>query len=369
MSEKEEKVDFEETKPRNKKKKIIKVIGIIFLVLLAVILCVFLVGYNYFHSKYSMIYNESGSEQSSNSEGKDYEEIVNANPEIEIGMEYATKELESMDAVNATGETVTDKDVFNVLLIGTDERTNGEYSENARGDACMLLSINTSGDVPTISVVSLERGMGVPILEGEYAGQWDWLTHTFRYGGAELLMAEVSECFKIDVHYYVRINFNFFIRAINTIGGVTVYFDEEEANFFITCGRKNVTVGENHIDGQFALDYARLRSIDSDWVRIQRQREIVLSAFEQCRNKPIAELDSLLNSLLPLVQTNIPESEIARMMLLIPELRGAETQQMTIPVAGSYGKMIGMGGRSLFAVDFEKNSQILQEYLYPQKNK
>ena len=60
------------------------------------------------------------------------------------------------------------------LLIGTDDVGPG-FSTNARGDSCMLFSINTAGDHPVISLVSFERGMGVPILEGPYEGQWDWL--------------------------------------------------------------------------------------------------------------------------------------------------------------------------------------------------
>lgn len=34
------------------------------------------------------------------------------------------------------------------------------------------------------------------ILEGQYEGGYDWLTHTFRYGGVDLMMREVRECFK-----------------------------------------------------------------------------------------------------------------------------------------------------------------------------
>ena len=41
-----------------------------------------------------------------------------------------------------------------------------------------------------------------------------------------------------------------------------------------------------------------------------------------------------------------------------------EFDQMTIPVPDSYGGMLGMEGRSLFAVDFETNSQILHDFLY-----
>lgn len=333
------------------------------LIILALILALFGVLYGYFHSKYSKIYGGKDKELSD-----DYEGTINVSDELTEAMRESTElaGLEIKDAVESTGEIVWDDDVFNVLLIGTDERTDGSYSDNARGDACMLLSVNISGSAPVISLVSLERGMGVPILEGPYKGEWDWLTHAFRYGGAELLMREVAETLKVDVDYYVRINFNIFVQAIDTLGGVTVNFDAAEAEAFNKAGYGYATVGDNHLDGERALYYARLRYIDSDWVRIQRQREIVLSVFEKCKNKSFEEIDSLIDSLLPLVKTNIPESKIAELMTLIPSLPKAKTQQMTIPARGTFGYMVGMGGRNMFAVDFEENSRILKDFLYPQ---
>lgn len=347
-------------KPVKKKRKTARNIVI---VLIALIFLMFALVYGYFHSKYSKIYGQWGKEYS-----QDYEGTVNVSDELTEAMRESTvcAGLETKDAVEATGEIVWDDDVFNVLLIGTDERTDGSYSDNARGDACMLLSVNISGDAPVISLVSLERGMGVPIVAGPYAGQWDWLTHTFRYGGAELLMEEVRQVLKVDVDYYIRINFNIFVHAIDTLGGVTVNFDRAEAEAFKRAGHGDVAVGYNHLDGEKALYYARLRYIDSDWVRIQRQREIVLSVFEKCKNKSFEELDGIVNQLLPLVRTNIPETKVAELMKLIPYLPKTTTQQMTVPARDTFGYMVGMGGRNMFAVDFEENSRILKEFLYPQ---
>lgn len=59
----------------------------------------------------------------------------------------------------------------------------------------MIMSIGKKDG--SLKLTSLERGMGVPILDGKYKGQYDWLTHTFRYGGADLMMREVRECFKV----------------------------------------------------------------------------------------------------------------------------------------------------------------------------
>ena len=48
-----------------------------------------------------------------------------------------------------------------------EERTEN-FSDNARGDSCMILSIGKTDG--SMKLVSLERGMGVPILDGRYNG-------------------------------------------------------------------------------------------------------------------------------------------------------------------------------------------------------
>ena len=51
-------------------------------------------------------------------------------------------------------------------------------------------------------------------------------------------------------------------------------------------------------------------------------------------------------------------------MLEAPEFLGVEFERMTLPAEGTYGGMIGMGGRSMFAPDFAENAKILREFLY-----
>ena len=138
------------------------------------------------------------------------------------------------------GSPFADEDVLNILLIGTDERTEAvndadafthlnqldgtedttEFSADARADTLILVSLNIQED--TIKLVSIERGTGVPILLDGYEGQYDWITHTFRYGGAKLTMDTVEDCFNIQVDHYVRVNFNSFVQIVDAVGGVDI---------------------------------------------------------------------------------------------------------------------------------------------------
>lgn len=277
-------------------------------------------------------------------------------------MDEAIAGLEEKDSVDATGDIYKDKNYFNILLIGTDEHTE-YFSDNARGDSCMIMSIGKKDG--SLKLISLERGMGVPILDGKYKGQYDWLTHTFRYGGADLMMREVRECFKVDVERYIRVNFATFMQGIESVGGIDMNLTKAEADYInLYIKNKKYSEGLNHLDGQGALGYARCRKIDSDWHRIERQRNVIQAVVTKTKDLSITELNDLLNNVLPIVQTNLTKLEITELLLLAPKYRGVTIDQMTIPIKGSYGGMKGMGGRSLFSVDFDTNAKALREFIY-----
>ena len=190
------------------------------------------------------------------------------------------------------GSPFSDDNVLNILLIGTDERTEAvndadafthlnqldgtedttEFSDDARSDSMILVSLDIKGHV--IRLVSIERGTGVPILLDGYEGQYDWITHTFRYGGAKLTMKTIEDCFNVQVDHYVRVNFNSFVQIVDAVGGVDLDITEMEAkalNWEVPSNSmlivNHVDPGPNHFDGYTALQYARLRKIDNDWIR------------------------------------------------------------------------------------------------------
>lgn len=261
-------------------------------------------------------------------------------------------------------EVFDDTNVLNILLIGTDERTK-EFNTNARSDSMILVSIDRVNN--TVKLVSLERGIAAPVLEGVYEGQYDWLTHIFRYGGADLLTRTVEHCFKVDVDHYVRVNFNSVRQVVDTIGGITVDLTENEAwalNKALDSHQTRLQEGINRVNGATALSFARLRSIDSDWKRVERQRKVILAVVDELKGSSLLELNDLADEVLPLIQTNMTKLELAELILYAPNFLQASFDQMTIPKQGTYGGMTIMGGKGSFAVDFEVNNAILREFLY-----
>ena len=275
-------------------------------------------------------------------------------------------DLEFQDAppVVPDTETKVNDDIFNILLIGTDERTT-HYSKSARSDSMILVSINKK--LRTVRLVSLERGIGVPILAGEYQGQYDLLTHIFRWGGADLLIDTVEHCFKIEVNHYVRLNFAAVKKIVDVIGGIDMELSEREAyglNEWAVGKDMKVSPGNNRLDGNTALRFARLRWIDSDWQRVGRQRKVILAVVDELKNSNLSELNDLADTVLPLIQTNLTKTEITELVLYAPSFLKSEFDQMTIPKKGTYGGMAIRNGGGAFAVDYEINNDLLYRFLY-----
>ena len=290
------------------------------------------------------------------------------------------------------GSPFADEDVLNILLIGTDERTEAvndadafthltqldgtedttEFSDDARADSMILVSMDIKDHV--IRLVSIERGTGVPILLDGYEDQYDWITHTFRYGGPKLTMKTVEECFNIEVDHFVRVNFNSFVQIVNAVGGVDIDITEMEAkalNWEVPSNSmlivNHVDPGLNHFDGYTALQYARLRKIDNDWKRVERQRTVIEAVLDQVKNASVMELDNLLNTVLPLIQTNFTKTEIAALLVQLPGFLGCDVQQMSLPLQGTYGVRTGMDNRLMYDPDWVVNIKALQDFLYNDK--
>lgn len=252
---------------------------------------------------------------------------------------------------------------FNILLLGTDERSD-QFNEDARSDSTMLLSLNLKSHAAHL--VSLERGIGVPIPDHED----DWLTHAFRYGGADLMLDTVSKQFDVEVDRYVRVNFYAFAQIIDAIGGVDITLTNVEAQalngeiYTNATTKHRVYPGLNHLDGYDALQYARQRFIDDDWHRVARQRTVLQAAVEQTKHINLMQINKLLDEVLPLVQTNLTKKEINSLLPSAPFFLGVKLEQMTLPLHGTFGNKLTSDGRSLMMLDFEENAKILNQFIY-----
>ncbi len=310
----------EQTKKSKKSAK--AVIGILLLLLLALFLSVFL----FTSSKLNKISYE-GSSGSESGSGISSAGLAAATPVPTI----SAKEAEEAGIALPSGEVTEDKHVTNILFLGTDKRI-PNTSDPGRADSTMLCSINTkTGDV---KLVSFERGISVPIPG---MGS-DLLTHAYHWGGANLSQSLIEQLFLLDLAGYAQVDFDTFPQIIDAIGGVDVELTEIEAAALNGNWRTNARTeaemqkGVNHLNGKDALAYCRLRYPDDDWARQSRQRKCLEAALKQVRKLGLKDLNSLADTVLPLVHTNLSKTEIASLLLASPKIISSGTVgQMQVP--------------------------------------
>ena len=291
-------------------------------------------------------------------------------PAVEETTPEETEAVQSLDMTGlnmtdapaySSGELFKDEDVMNILVVGTDERTEG-FVQNCRGDLNILISINKAEG--TVKLVSFSRGIAIKMLDGPYAGQYEWLTNAHRWASKEAILQAMEDAFKIECDRYVRVNFNTVRKVVDAIGGIEIEMTQAEADEMNAHRRQEFFEGVNHLHGGYALDYARLRAVDDDWGRIARQRKVILAAVEKLKGSSFSTLNDLCDMVLPLIQTNLTKLEIAELILYSPKFLQSEFDQLTIPIANSYGGMTVMSGVGGWALDYEKNNAALHEFLF-----
>lgn len=248
--------------------------------------------------------------------------------------------------------------IINILLIGTDERL-ADSDDLGRGDVTMLCSLDKTRG--TVKLVSFERSTAVP-----WPGHGDvMLTNSYAYGGAELTKSCVENCFHVGINGYVHMDFEGFKDIINAIGGIDIELTRAEAEALTEDTYNNIwfSEGMNHLDGDGALRYCRLRRIDDNWARVARQRTAVQAMLAKAKTLGLAEISNLAEVLLPLIDTDLSKRELASLLISAPKFMGAEAEQMTIPDREHIWMYDG-ADESVTGCNYGAESTRLREFLY-----
>lgn len=277
--------------------------------------------------------------------------------------EDATYTGPTMDPLDVTWGTAPNQlvgvedDVINILLIGQDRR---EGQGRQRSDAMILCTVNVKAR--TLTMTSFLRDLYVQIP----GYQDNRLNATYAFGGMPLLNQALEVNFGVHVDGNVEVDFGSFEKVIDLVGGVDINLTAAEARHLSKQKKAwNLTEGINHLDGEKALAYSRIRYLDSDFGRTNRQRTVLTALVNQSRDLPYDRLMELVETAVGLITTDMSNFEIIKTAAsLIPLLKDLKIQTQYIPAAGTYrGTMIR--GMSVLVPDLEANRKILTESLVP----
>ena len=142
-------------------------------------------------------------------------------------------------------------------------------------------------------------------------GARDKLSHC-GLNGINNCIGAMTNLYGLPINYYARINFSGFRTLVDAIGGVTIYSDKSFAtrNYYIY-------EGENHLNGDQALDYARerksLKGGDND--RGKNQMKLITAMIDQLSVSTLLEnYQKILDSLEGMFSTSMPSEAIGKLV-------------------------------------------------------
>jgi LCP family protein required for cell wall assembly len=212
---------------------------------------------------------------------------------------------------------------WTVAVFGVDAR-NGNLEKDTRSDMQMVFNINLG--TGEMRVVSVYRDT---YLKLNKKGRYGKINDAYFLGGPAQAVGAFSENLDLSIDDYAAFSWKAVAEAINLLDGIDVDISHEEfrlINGFITETVESTGIGShhlkkegmNHLDGVQAVAYARLRKMDTDFKRTERQRKVADLVIQKAREADLGTLNKVASVVLPQISTSIGMKDI---MPLIKNVR------------------------------------------------
>ena len=247
-----------------------------------------------------------------------------------------------------------DSGIVNILLVGLDQRPHWTYG---RSDAMILCTFNKN--TGTLTLTSFMRDSWV-YLPG-YGNQR--LNAAVVFGGMSMLLDTLDQNFGVHVDGVLQVDFAQFPKVIDALGGVEIEISGAEAEIIANTGGSWTYAGLQTLDGDQALAYSRIRSLDGDHNRTNRQRKVMIALIQKFKDSDLKTLLKLMEQILPMITTNMTQAEIVSLATeLFPMLSGIEIVSQSVPAAGTYRNAM-IDGMSVIEFDMDAARELLDETL------
>lgn len=265
------------------------------------------------------------------------------------------------------GEEPIGGEIINIMLVGQDTR-----DAEVRGLADTMILVSVNPEAKKLVVTSFIRDLYIDIVGIGGTGTYkDRLNTAYCTGGIDQLGDTLAYNFGVEIDNYVEVDFEAFRTIVDTLGGVDIELTKAEADYLngeitFSHGEWDLKEGMNHLTGAQALGYARIRQIDNDFNRTERQRKVINELVKKVKNVGIKELLTLAEEFFPLVTTDMTNMEITKYIIqLAPMLKDLEIESLRVPADTTWtGKNVGTEEAPKFVIecfDTKANRDMIKE--------
>lgn len=234
---------------------------------------------------------------------------------------------------------------FTIYISGSDAY--GTISDRSRSDVNMLATVNPN--THEILLVSIPRDYYVALHRN---GAMDKLTHAGIYGVQES-MNTIADLLNIDIDFYVKVNFSTLVSIVDTIGGIEVYSDQTITP--LHGGGKTIQKGNNHMDGQLALAFARERKsyATGDRHRVQNQQDVLKAIIKKVTSSTVilTKYGEILDDVSSSLETNLTKDDIAGLIKLqLKDMPSWQTGEYSLNGSDAHAPTYSFGSQLLYVM-------------------
>ena len=128
---------------------------------------------------------------------------------------------------------------------------------------------------------------------------------------------------------------------------------------------RQLSPGLNHLNGQEALCYARIRHVgNSDWERTDRQRKVIQTVYSQIREENWTKLLDIYSSVADDLTTDMNNTQIISIAFSAYSMGLESINSYRVPADHMYTNERINGMDILVPKDWDTTRSLVKEYLY-----
>lgn len=361
-------------KPEKKKKGTLKKVILSIVIILLVIILALIGGIMIYMNSIGINHIDS---ENDNSGVKDdsvlYEDLAEDEKDEYYDMITAIRDDSDMSTTlynwyKNDGDHMASNNVLNILIVGID--ASGGVPMQGNSDVMMLASVDKKNG--RITLCSFLRDSYTYFEDSDGSGYYSKLNAAYAYGGADCLINAIEYNYKIDIDYFVAVDFEAFEKVIDAIGGINLNVTEKEAKAMEDYANiTGVPYGENtHLNGEQALLFSRMRKIyaTGDVQRTENQRKVINAIIKKSRTLGISDLNNVVQTLGEYVYTDCPTTKIISLgtNAILGKWYNFQVYSMEAPPLSAREEYNGSSW--MWMVDYPYSAQYVQKQIFGESN-
>ena len=295
-----------------------------------------------------------------------------------------TTKVDRVDAIGATHDDIDGRDT-NILLVGSDDRTNATPAElkelsttdqvTNSTDTMILVHIPADGRKATAVSFPRDSWVTIPGCSGQHKLNSAYINGATDCGttkavpdrGRQKLVETISDLSGLKIDHYVEVDLLGFYRITKAIGGIQVCLNQAQKDPFSGI---DLPKGISTIEGKQALAFVRQRHglPRGDLDRIVRQQYFMSATFRKVTSLGVLTNPIKLKRLLDAIGTSMRMDPGLDPIQLAGQLRGLAAGNVTFTTIPTGGNGV-RNGQDVVLVDESTLPQYFRSLVNPPKPK